>query len=346
MEKKINFVFITTNLLNKHQYVGEHSTNDINCKATKNYLGSGRLLLKKTKQYGSENFERKILEFFPTKQEAFDAQAKYIRLYKTHVTQGGYNKDWTGGHNVKIWNEESRKKISKIQTGKKHSEEWKKHHSEVLKGKKHSEETRKKQSESMIGKNVGKKRTAETRKKQSESRKGKKDSNETRQKKSNATKGKNNPMFGKSLYIIWMDKFGKEIADQKFIEYCKKIKGRKLKPFSEEHKKNLKIAKIGYIPAVKGIGFKQLMINAYGEEEGLKRYELFRCRQRDSKLGKKIKNRKSKPLTQEHKDNISKSLRGKKHNLKEVECPYCKLRGRGGNMTRYHFNNCKYKNHD
>jgi hypothetical protein len=27
-EKKFNFVFITTNLINEHQYVGEHSTNN------------------------------------------------------------------------------------------------------------------------------------------------------------------------------------------------------------------------------------------------------------------------------------------------------------------------------
>ncbi len=29
--------------------------------------------------------------------------------------------------------------------------------------------------------------------------------------------------------------------------------------------------------------------------------------------------------------------------LKEVICPYCSLIGKGGNMTRYHFDNCKQK---
>jgi hypothetical protein len=91
----------------------------------------------------------------------------------------------------------------------------------------------------------------------------------------------------------------------------------------------------------------------------------------------------NKTLTQEHKDNIGKSVTGelngmygKKHNdeaklifskthkgkipwnkglimpedysgkirvLKVVICPHCNLIGKGGNMTRYHFDNCKQK---
>ena len=34
-------------------------------------------------------------------------------------------------------------------------------------------------------------------------------------------------------------------------------------------------------------------------------------------------------------------MKGVKRNLKEVECPTCGFRGKGGNMTRYHFDNCK-----
>jgi len=37
MEKKFNFVYITTNLINKKQYIGEHSTNNIE---KDKYLGS------------------------------------------------------------------------------------------------------------------------------------------------------------------------------------------------------------------------------------------------------------------------------------------------------------------
>lgn len=45
--------------------------------------------------------------------------------------------------------------------------------------------------------------------------------------------------------------------------------------------------------------------------------------------------------SKELKEKLSNSLKGKKHKLKEVECPNCKKKGAGPNMTRYHFDNCK-----
>jgi hypothetical protein len=331
MEKKFNFVFITINLVNGHQYVGEHSSNDLNSRGTKNYLGSGILFLKKIEQYGRENFERKDLEFFQTKREAFDAQEKYIRLYKTHVSQGGYNKDWTGGRNTKYWRDESRKKISKIQTGRKHSEEQNKRHSECMKGRKQSEETKRKRSVSMIGKNDGKKRSAEQNKEMSilmlGKNKGKKHTEEQNKKQSERQKEK-------------------KLTEEHKINIGKSKKGKKLPPFSEEHKRNLKIAKIGYISAVKGIGHKQLLINVYGEKEGIERYKEFIKKQREKKLGKKMEKpawNKGIPATEKSKEKNRISSTGIKHNIKIVVCPYCGITGGGGNMSRYHFNNCKNK---
>lgn len=40
---------------------------------------------------------------------------------------------------------------------------------------------------------------------------------------------------------------------------------------------------------------------------------------------------------------LSVSHKGKKHTLKEIQCPKCSKIGRGPNMSRYHFNNCKVK---
>jgi len=45
---------------------------------------------------------------------------------------------------------------------------------------------------------------------------------EFRQKISKLTKGENNPMYGKSVYNVWVERYGKEIANKKMIEYKKK----------------------------------------------------------------------------------------------------------------------------
>ena len=51
-----------------------------------------------------------------------------------------------------------------------------------------------------------------------------------------------------------------------------------------------------------------------------------------------------KPMSEQGRINLSISHIGKKHILKEVICPYCIAKGKGPNMARYHFNNCKLKN--
>ena len=113
--KKYNYVYVTTNIINGKKYVGDHSTNNID----DGYLGSGNLFCQKVIQYGKENFVKQILEYFPSKELAFDAQEKYIRLNESHISQNGYNISWKGGHNVKeCWSDESKEKCSITQTGK------------------------------------------------------------------------------------------------------------------------------------------------------------------------------------------------------------------------------------
>jgi len=147
IEKKFNFVYITTNIINGKQYVGEHSTDDLNSQKTKYYLGSGKLtILPAIKLYGRKNFKREILEFFPTKQEAFDAQSKYIIMYNT-LAPNGYNISPKGGNGCskpckeetkiklrKPLSLEARLKISKGNTGKKHTLEQNKNHSIAITG--------------------------------------------------------------------------------------------------------------------------------------------------------------------------------------------------------------------
>ena len=158
--KKYHYVYITTNLINGKKYVGDHSTNNLN----DNYIGSGIIVKGAVKKYGKENFHREILKLLPTKEEAFDAQEEYIKIYETHVSQGGYNVSWKGGSGVNQWikhSEETKKKIGDSKRGKKRkpfTDEWKnnliesrKGRSPVKKGTKLSEEHKRKIGESQTG---------------------------------------------------------------------------------------------------------------------------------------------------------------------------------------------------
>ncbi len=144
VKKKFNFVYLTINLINGKQYIGDHSTNNLN----DNYIGSGVYFLNALNEHGKQNFKYKILEFFDTKEEAFDAQEKYIKKYNTLVPNG-YNISPTGGLCVRgCHSEESRKKCkSRGMHGKKHSKETIQNIKNNNKGKhyiKHTKETKEK----------------------------------------------------------------------------------------------------------------------------------------------------------------------------------------------------------
>lgn len=259
MEKEFNYVYVITNLVNGKQYVGDHSTNDLD----DGYLGSGRPYFENAKKkYNKENFKKEILEFFETKQEAFDAQTKWINKYNT-VIPNGYNISPAGGMQCSHgWSKQSRKKISKEKKGK---PSWNK-------GLNFSEDTKEKMSNSMKGRipwNKGKTLSKETKEKMSEAAKNKKPvSEETRKKLSDAAKnrkhskktkekirnshigkkhsdeskkkmseshlnkntGDKNPMYGKSIYEVWVEKYGREEADnrekKRREKLSKSLKGR------------------------------------------------------------------------------------------------------------------------
>lgn len=54
----------------------------------------------------------------------------------------------------------------------------------------------------------------------------KKRSVESKRKQSGSVSGSRNPMFGKSIYDVWISKYGKEEADRKWIEYKKTLRNR------------------------------------------------------------------------------------------------------------------------
>lgn len=161
MNKKFNFIYITTNLINGKQYIGEHSTDDLECNKTKYYRGSGKILLKKIEEYGSRNFKREILEFFPSKEDAHKAEKAYIEKFNTLVPNG-YNISREGGYRtLAIFEDSTRKKLSDLHKGRKPWNKGLKTGSRDIKtvekirkanlNKKRSEETRKNLSLSHFG---------------------------------------------------------------------------------------------------------------------------------------------------------------------------------------------------
>lgn len=213
----IYFTYITTNLINGKQYVGDHSTNDLN----DGYIGSGRPAFDNAKKkYGKQNFKLQILEFFNSKKEAFDAQEKYINEYNTLVPNG-YNISPKGGNGVfGCHSEETKQKISNSEKGK------------IV-----SEETKLKQSL-----NNGSK-TEQHKIKNRLSHLGKKQSNETKLKRSISSKGRISGMLGKNqsneakLKISKAHK-GKIVSD----ETKKKMSAAKIgKKMAEETKKKISL---------------------------------------------------------------------------------------------------------
>ena len=172
MKKLFNYVYITRNLLNNKQYIGDHSTNNLN----DGYLGSGSIIKNAIKKYGTKNFKKEILENFKTKQKAFDAQEKYINEYNT-LSPNGYNISSKGGHQSKgSVSKKTRIKISLGNKGKIGSN----------KGKKYSKETKEKMSISAKQRGI----PEETRIKQKKAVTGKKLSEEHKRKISKSLKNK------------------------------------------------------------------------------------------------------------------------------------------------------------
>jgi len=171
-----NIVYITTNHVNGKQYVGSHSTNNLN----DSYLGSGVLLKKSIKKYGSNNFSREIIKICESREEAIILEEEYINRFET-LNPKGYNlspygnaafpgeknpmygkSPWNKGK-TGIYSEETLLKISAGSKGR-----------GFQKGHSHSMETREKISKAQKGnqKWLGKSHSAGSKKKMSESHKG------------------------------------------------------------------------------------------------------------------------------------------------------------------------------
>lgn len=110
----MNFVYITTNLINGKQYIGSHSTNNSN----DGYIGSGKYFLRSVKKYGKENFKREIIEECDPSLNLI-LEEKYIKEYNT-LSPKGYNLSPTGGIGLNggKHSKESKQKIKDSHKGK------------------------------------------------------------------------------------------------------------------------------------------------------------------------------------------------------------------------------------
>jgi len=168
-EKKHNYFYKITNLINGKFYYGIHSTNNLN----DGYMGGGTLLRYAQKKYGIENFIKEIIADYPTRKEASDREKQVVTQELIEMEEC---------YNIKSGGDRT----------------------DTVSG-----ETRKKQSERMSGENHpnwGKKLSKETCEKISKARKGKTVSVETRQLISENTTGEKNHFFGKTHTIETKEK--------------------------------------------------------------------------------------------------------------------------------------------
>jgi len=107
------YIYLTTCLINKKQYIGSHYgyTND-------NYLGSGTALKAAIKKYGNSNFVKFVLENNIDKRNVFDRELHWINNYNAFQSKNFYNISDTpsGGFSWRYsskYSEKQRKKILK-----------------------------------------------------------------------------------------------------------------------------------------------------------------------------------------------------------------------------------------
>ncbi len=145
-------IYKTTNIITGKIYIGQDKNNN------PNYLGSGKILIQSIEKHGRENFKKEIIEHCSTKEQLDLAEMHWISYYESTNRDIGYNIAAGGSGGDTISNHPNKdlisEKISKSNAGRK---PW----NTGTKGKiGWSEESKRKNSES----NIGKKRNEETKK--------------------------------------------------------------------------------------------------------------------------------------------------------------------------------------
>ena len=121
VDNTFGYVYMIENLINGRQYIGAkfgHPT------SIEEYQGSSETLNIDIDEYGIENFKKTILVPDVTTDDNYldELESFMIHNFKTHISDGGYNIERSGGRCIKHTTE-SRKRMSESLTGKKFSEE-------------------------------------------------------------------------------------------------------------------------------------------------------------------------------------------------------------------------------
>ena len=177
MTTQKTYVYETTNKINGMIYVGIHFLEERD-PIHDGYLGSGDRIIRAVKKYGKENFKKRIIGVYDTRQEAMLIEQQivtpeFIKDEKTYnIIVGGNFCSSLCGELHPSW-------------GKKHTKESLKIMSEKKRGKNHP--------------NWGKPRSEETKRKIGLANKGKKHTAEMRHYLSICQKGEKHHLYGKTL---------------------------------------------------------------------------------------------------------------------------------------------------
>ena len=138
-------IYVIRNKENGKEYYGQGLNVE---KRMWQYHKNCKVLNRALKKYGEEKFERKIV-IYCEEQELTRIETACIKIFHSHVTEGGYNISWGGNTPMR---------------GRKRTKKWRKNHSERMSGENHpfwgthrSLETIKKISMANTGKTPSKK---------------------------------------------------------------------------------------------------------------------------------------------------------------------------------------------
>ena len=107
------------------------------------YFSSSKVVKKLIKEFGKDAFEYEIRKTFETKEETLDYERRLLRKVKAKKNPRFLNKNEGGGsrfHRGGPQSEETKQKISRTLSGRKHSDERKANISLANKGKKNQKE--------------------------------------------------------------------------------------------------------------------------------------------------------------------------------------------------------------